>query len=777
MRVNLIYAYLFSLISNFFLLSDPLPNADLISVTYSDSSWGSGYQAAIILTNKNTVALQNWTITFTIPGQISTFWNAVKISNTNNTYTFGAPTWQTSLEPGASTEIGFVAVGAAVAPTTYTLGGNWAGKPGPIPTPTPTPTPTPSPVPAPVGNPAKPNVSVQPIWNDPQGSYDVIWSIWYGIKGTSWQLYENDKLIYSANLTPAGLNTTQTASYRIGNHTFGVYKYKVVVINQSGSTTSDEIVYLAGGASKIVISPDDASQQQLQLTVSQGPNSYDLSMIGVNSPSFSVSTNNPTIVTPTVLGNKLKIVALKEGRASLRIKENNSGEVRYIGIRVKTSDNKLPGLPNYVALGTESENTPSDLTFLKNFGDGLLNKRVDIRYIYINGGPYIGWRTWSNVDGGRAIDYIKDSKRLGIIPFFVYYNIPDGGESYFTDKQHIEDSNYMQAYFKDLKFFLDIVRNYGGDELVGIILEPDFIGYMMQNSNGNNPTPASLLFAHTDSAYTSGVLDKKNDPTFANNIRGLVQCINYIISKYAPNAKFGWQFNLWASPGITTEIPGTGLMRITDTKGITKGRTALVNEAQAIANYYMDAGVTSYGAQFLSIDKYGLDAGISNPQNPAQSTWFWNADHWNNYLLFAKTLNSTVKLPVILWQLPVGHINSSLEVDPYLNNGLFPALNNTSAHYEDSTPDFFLGDSFVPGSQTRLSYFATNNGADPKITAKDSTVTWQGHMQEAKNSGVIAALFGPGVGDSTKNIGNPPTDSYWWITKAQKYYTNPVPLS
>ena len=47
-------------------------------------------------------------------------------------------------------------------------------------------------------------------------------------------------------------------------------------------------------------------------------------------------------------------------------------------------------------------------------------------------------------------------------------------------------------------------------------------------------------------------------------------------------------------------------------------------------------------------------------------------------------------------------------------------------------------------------------------------------MQEAADAGVTCILFGAGVGSSTDAVGDPPTDDYWWITKAQRYYKNPV---
>ena len=292
----------------------------------------------------------------------------------------------------------------------------------------------------------------------------------------------------------------------------------------------------------------------------------------------------------------------------------------------------------------------------------------------------------------------------------------------------------------------------------------------MQNS-GKQPDQITAL---TDAVYDVGVLKKGIDPTFANTVQGLVQAINYLIHKTAPNVQFGWQFNLWASPGITTQIPSTGLMRITDSLGITAGRAAIVSEAKAIAAYYIKAGVLTYGASFVSIDKYGLDAGAQNgaAANPAGSTWFWNADHWTNYLLFVKTLHDVTSLPVTLWQLPVGHINGSTTANPY-NGTTFADLTNTSQSYEDSAPDFFFGDSFTL-SGNRLAYFSTNKGNDPKVKVVGNTVTWGSHMAEAAAAGINAILFGAGVGDSTHGSGTPPGDGDWWITKAQRYYAAPV---
>ncbi len=628
-----------------------------------------------------------------------------------------------------------------------------------------------------VGAPAKPSIAITAVTGS-STDYDVTWNIWYGTNATSWQLLENGQTIASAPIAANSPNA-QTATYRVTGKTYGAYSYTVIVTNSAGSTSSDPSIYTVGGASKIYLPAYDGNRQALQITLAQGTTNVSVSLLGASSANFTLATNNSNIISFSMANaSTISITGLKAGRAGLQITDTISGTVRYVGIRVKTAAGANPGMPAYVAVGSESEDTTSDLTFWHAFASDATNKRIDVRYIYLNA----GWRSPGssslNVDGGRLISYLRESLKLGIIPFFVYYNIPSGGESYSTDLSDMQNASYMQRYYTDLKFALDTIRAEAGDELVGFVLEPDAIGYMMQNSNGKNPTPATQISASVSAAYSAGVLNSSVDPNFPNTLTGLVQSVNYIIHKFAPNPFFGWEFSLWASPGITVSIPTTGLIRITDSMGISSGRNAIVSETQQIVNYYMTAGVTSYGANFVSVDKYGLDAGSSSPDNPSASTWFWNADHWNNYLLFLSTLHTGTNLPVIPWQIPQGHINSTKAVDPYPGtNGVFADLTNTSTKYEDSSPDFFLGDTFAPGTSVRFNYFATNLGGDSKITSSGgTTVSWGSHILDAKTSGVIAILFGPGVGDSTDGVGTPAADGYWWITAVQRYYASPVSL-
>ncbi|MGL5152930.1 MAG: dockerin type I domain-containing protein [Clostridium sp.] len=631
------------------------------------------------------------------------------------------------------------------------------------------------------GAPGKPSLTHDQWGGDIDGNYTISVDMWYGNNGTSYKLYEKlgkggeFQVVEEGKLEDKSPSAQNFKIQIKGREKKGTYFYYLELINSFGSNKSEEMGVIVGGGeqSKITIEKVDDEKIETQFTINQGVSKFALSVQGNAKPNFKVISNNRTSVKATIEnGNVLRVEGISEGRSGLKLIEEGSGEVRYIGCRVRNSKGELPGLPNYVRIGQVSEDTPNDLAFWRDMDTDYTNKRVDIRYIYLNGGPLDQWGSWNQNGGQRAISYINESKKLGIIPYFVYYNIPDSAEDYERDLRHINDTVYMEAYYRDLKLFLDIINEYAEGEPVGIVLEPDFLGYMMQQSKKQ---PNEIAAAGVEMAYKNGILTKGSDPDFPNTVEGLVKSINYIINKYAPQSTFGWQFNTWSYAG--QGVPGTGLMHATETMGFDKGRAFIKDAARITAEYYMAAGVTSYGADFISIDKYGLD-GAAQPgaaENPEASNWLWNGDLWNNYIHYTKGLHETTNLPVTLWQLPVGHLNTSEEISPYTGTK-FKDLDNTKTKFEDSAPTFFFGDTFTPGVGKRLDYFSKNVGNDPKIKVNGNKVTYEGHIEEARDAGVTTVLFGAGVGDSTDCVGTPPADDYWWITKAQKYYDNPVPL-
>ena len=69
-----------------------------------------------------------------------------------------------------------------------------------------------------------------------------------------------------------------------------------------------------------------------------------------------------------------------------------------MGLKVNNSDGSIPRMPNYLSMGSVSEDSSDDLDFWKDVNAGQQNKSMDIRYIYINGGPITGWQSWESVD-------------------------------------------------------------------------------------------------------------------------------------------------------------------------------------------------------------------------------------------------------------------------------------------------------------------------------------------------------------------------------------------
>lgn len=761
--------------------------------------WGTGFNGQIVIRNTSAKTIADWKVSFDFDRTLDSAWDGRVLGRVGNRYTFGPAGWNSTIPVGGSVSFGMGGYpgnvrSGPVAIQLSSLDGTVSDPSNPA-TPTVPNIPT-----APSGNPEAANVQIVVTqtsrwdggfgasitvynkgasaingWTLQLASDAEIQSLWNGSMTRRDKTYSIASEGYTS-LIPAGsailLGYTAAgilSSAGIRDCKFNGVECVVQVLASSSPTPPGQTQ--GPGA----IDVGGIASSETQLTIAQGARSYALQAANLPEGKWAVTSNNPSVVEAVVDGGLLKLVGVSAGRAALRIEEKNSKTARYLGVRVKNADGSNPGMPSYLSLGSVSEDIPEHLNFWQSFEPGAKNKRVDIRYIYLNGGPSRGWDTWANFPGARVTNYIRNSRMLGMIPFFVYYNIPDESESYQLDLAHAQDANYLSAYFKNLKFALDLINKESPDDVVGMVLEPDFIGYLAQNANA----PASAISAATRAAYQSGVLERGTDPAFPDTVAGLVQAINYVISKTSPQVFFGWQINLWASPagGWTTPVPVSGVIRLTDGLGVAAGRLRVQAEAAAITSYYVQAGIASHGAKFVSIDKYGLDAGGVEgvaATDPSKSTWFWNIDHWNNYLAFTRGVNATAKLPVILWQLPAGHINNSLSPSPYAQNGQFPTLTNQAQSYEDSAPVYFFGDRFDVTSGPRLTWFGT--GQDPKLQVAGSTVTWGPHMQEAAAAGVISMMFGAGVGHSTTNVGTPPTDNYWWITKAQQYLAAPVSL-
>ncbi len=325
-----------------------------------------------------------WTGSLTTTGSSGSFWGVDATGS--GPYTLTPASYNDPIPAGGQISFGFNGTGAAVTPTLAINGQSvpfGATTPVANPDPTPTPAPTPGPV---AGAPGTPSVSIQKNWDTGVG-FTVNWAIYSGGQATGWTLLE-DGNVYAAGTAAAGSSGGQTGAIPVLDRPYSAHVYQVQVTNDNGSALSTTTLFIADGASRISLGTPDAGMQARQVTIPLGAAAtYPVSLVTGATGSYRVDTNNATVVSCAVAAGTLTVTGVKPGRASLRIQDTASGETRWLGVRVRNADGTNPGMPDYLALGSVSEDSTPDLTMWQQFGAGGLNRRVDARYIYLNGGP------------------------------------------------------------------------------------------------------------------------------------------------------------------------------------------------------------------------------------------------------------------------------------------------------------------------------------------------------------------------------------------------------
>ncbi|MNZ95746.1 hypothetical protein D3C78_1149130 [compost metagenome] len=80
---------------------------------------------------------------------------------------------------------------------------------------------------------------------DGDGNYSITMNMWRGTSAAEYHLYENDKLVDTQALPPAG-GAAQSAVTVISDKPSGSYTYRCELINDAGTTPSDSITVVVG---------------------------------------------------------------------------------------------------------------------------------------------------------------------------------------------------------------------------------------------------------------------------------------------------------------------------------------------------------------------------------------------------------------------------------------------------------------------------------------------------------------------------------------------------
>lgn len=648
------------------------------------------------------------------------------------------------------------------------------------------------------------------------------------------------------------IRVTRGTQSAVGQSSFGRYAGVPDTLGQETQTGTIGLLDLdAGGSAPAGVSVLRGSQgeqvaalvldagKKISLRIGElGTRLFFSSTLDAYPAKLKVETNRDGVVTATVapvansnewmLTIDTKPLAGRPGMVSVRIVNTSpDGQTvapRYLGVIVKDSGGSVPARPEWLAVGAVNTNDAEAQKFFRgtNAADDVGFKAFDTQYIYLNDGPLQrpatpitptsplvdnpkAWRTASGgIDGRKLVQSLREAVKFGAVPQVVYYNIMTPDESKDIALANLQNRPFLVEYFKDLKFTVDVIRQFANGSTVALILEPDLLAYMMQSAYdpvGKSYRDPATIVAMTDAAYEAGLLpDPGEGNRLPNTLPGFVEAINRGVRHLSTraveggtesvNLEYGWKFNLWAY-----QLPAGGsVAKITDALGWTAGRATIEEAARATAAWYVKAGILTGDSpmDFIALDKYGTDGGATGddyPQNgpgytdPVKANFLWNADHWNNYLLYAKTLhNNLLNRPVRLWQMPVGHVNGSQYM---VGDRKVADLANVHKQWEDSAVSYFFGDQFSGLTSGRIdpagaqAYFAKNDANDSLVSqSRDGTIIWGSHMAAARDAGIESIMFGPGLANSTQGGGyqGPALDGYFWAAKATDYLKNPLPI-
>ncbi|KTC80560.1 chitinase [Legionella cherrii] len=484
-------------------------------------------------------------------------------------------------------------------------------------------------------------------------------------------------------------------------------------------------------------------------------------------------------------------------------------------ITFSPSSSKVPGWPNYLAMGAVTDDSPATQTSLQSrpidaiFKYGGLGGNGDPGQIVY---PIFDLETAQQAQALSA-SYQQQQLPNKVIPTMVIYTAQMSGGTSFTD---FEYTNMVMHYInlimeaQKLQSFQSAQFNYPG----AIILNPDLFGMLQQENLLNDANTAisqvqlqkalqtAVCFATStiDTNYGTGlnyealfqaIRSKTTDnwsamstwdtykmqyfnhctanptvpasitiPGFTNDFPGWVQSTNWIIRQFAPNVTFGWQVNLWgvgSSNWVHQNYDAATLKA-----NVSDPTVALIDATTAYQG--------NYKPDFIVFDKYEMDA----IPGAVGSGYLFNARDWFNVLNYINNVSGSLgNIPVMLWQIPGGHLQQNNDVD-------------MRTSHASTEPDFFFGDSYNPlsnlksyilGTSLSSSIYGTSNIMDYLMMDAHggNLYVWQtNNLQHAASSNVFAILWG---GGNTTSVGSFPSDDGGWLAnKINNYYKNPVSL-
>ncbi|MBJ7471991.1 MAG: hypothetical protein JHD16_11850 [Solirubrobacteraceae bacterium] len=281
---------------------------------------------------------------------------------------------------------------------------------------------------------------------------------------------------------------------------------------------------------------------------------------------------------------------------------------------------------------------------------------VKLRYHYLAGGINTSnpWTTWGRGDGRFVDDYVADSRAVGMVPVFTYYQLRQSlpganiGDESEAIHRNLRDGATMRAYFEDLRVLFGRLGDVGGPVVVHV--EPDLWGYVQQR-HGDDAARTPAKVAETD---VDGLAGLRND------VAGLAQGIKRLRDELAPNVILGYGLSIWGTGkdiAISNEPDG-----------------AVDDLAARAVQFYRSLG-TRFDVVFGEFND--RTSAYAQLRGGAGDEAWWDSADFARHARFMKTVHQGTRRPLVMWQIPLG-------------NTVMRSMDNTVRHYQDNRVQWLL---------------------------------------------------------------------------------------
>jgi hypothetical protein len=309
-----------------------------------------------------------------------------------------------------------------------------------------------------------------------------------------------------------------------------------------------------------------------------------------------------------------------------------------------------------------------------------------------------------------------------------------------------------------------------------LVLSPDFLGELYKECQPrrcklpfNTAVPLGQALS---AAFEYLKLDKSQIPAdfLAPNteLKDYIRALNWMSRTFAPSVPFGWQINVWAG-----DPSGHGWLHMAAQKdpSIVEKRVKAQSEFLRRMNVMGNAD-PMHEPHFIAFDKYErdvFDSGLAGAG--VNAGYLYSSQVLDVYVQLAKGISESFnKKPVMLWQVPGGHLQTTGDGDERRANA-------------STEPDYFLGNPAVADDLSNVAPYIRDTlmpTNSPVYRSNAKTVAeylscpstkpdcWKkGHLAELKDANVFALLWGGGSTTSIVGLTSHLDDNGWAFRRLQ----------